>query len=153
MGYARANRRAFDSQPRGRWVSAVWYPALRRCAPAIRFQQCSVQRPSVTISNMSVAIVKQSDQCKRLHGIAPELHRNRILDLRFSGTAEHAWVHWCSLGCRRNLCRLRGSPSANAYAALCAGAASMTISARVLLTIDFSSACSVAGTANLSSVC
>jgi len=45
-GYARASRRASDSQPKGRWRSAVWYQALRRCAPATRFQQCSVQRPS-----------------------------------------------------------------------------------------------------------
>ena len=46
-----ASHRAFDSQPRGRLRSAVSYRAPRRCAPAARFQQCSVQRPSVTISN------------------------------------------------------------------------------------------------------
>jgi hypothetical protein len=37
-GYARACRRAFDSQPRGRSGSAVWCPARRRCAQGIRFR-------------------------------------------------------------------------------------------------------------------
>jgi hypothetical protein len=50
-GCARASRRAFDSQPRGRSHSAVWCPARRRCALATRFRRWSVQRPSVTISN------------------------------------------------------------------------------------------------------
>ena len=44
------------------------------------------------------------------------------------------------------------SPTA-VYAAVCACTESKTISPRVLLTIAFSSACSSAGTANLSSVC
>jgi hypothetical protein len=50
-GYARATRRAFDSQPRGRSHSAVSCPARRRCALATRFRQWSVQHPSLTISN------------------------------------------------------------------------------------------------------
>ena len=50
-GYARAYRRAFDSQPRDHSGSAVGCPARRKCALAARFQQWSVQRPSVTISN------------------------------------------------------------------------------------------------------
>jgi len=50
-GCARASRRAFDSQPRGRSHSAVWRPARRRCALATRCRQSSVRRPSVTISN------------------------------------------------------------------------------------------------------
>jgi hypothetical protein len=36
-GCARACRRAFDSQPRGRLRSAVWCPARRRCAQGTRF--------------------------------------------------------------------------------------------------------------------
>jgi hypothetical protein len=39
MGFARAFRRAVDSQPRGRSGSAVWCPALRRCAQGARFRQ------------------------------------------------------------------------------------------------------------------
>jgi hypothetical protein len=38
-GYARACRRAFDSQPRGRSQSAVWCPARRRRALDARFRQ------------------------------------------------------------------------------------------------------------------
>ncbi len=44
-GFARACRRAFDSQPRGRSRSAVWCLARRRCALATRFRKWSVQRP------------------------------------------------------------------------------------------------------------
>jgi len=45
-GCWRACHRAFHSQPRGRLRSAVSCRAPRRCAPAARFQQCSVLRPS-----------------------------------------------------------------------------------------------------------
>ena len=61
MGYARAFRRAFDSQRRDRSGSADGCPALLRCAQGARFRQCSVQRPSVSISNVGGAIIKQSD--------------------------------------------------------------------------------------------
>jgi hypothetical protein len=44
-GYARAYRRAADSQPRGRSGSAVWCPAPRKCALATRFRQSSARRP------------------------------------------------------------------------------------------------------------
>jgi hypothetical protein len=44
-GFARACRRAFDSQPRGRSRSAVCCLARRRCALATRFRKWSVQRP------------------------------------------------------------------------------------------------------------
>ena len=57
--YALAFHRACDSQPRDRSCSAVGCPALRRCAQSTRFRQWSVQRPSVTISNISTATVKR----------------------------------------------------------------------------------------------
>lgn len=44
-GYARAYRRACDSQPQGRSDSAVSCPALRRCALTARFQRWSAQFP------------------------------------------------------------------------------------------------------------
>jgi len=49
MGYARAPRRAFDWQPRGRSGSAAGCPGLRRCARATRFRQWFSQRSSVSI--------------------------------------------------------------------------------------------------------
>jgi hypothetical protein len=44
-GCARAFRRAFDWQQRGRSGSAVWRPELRRCAQGARFRQWSARRP------------------------------------------------------------------------------------------------------------
>jgi hypothetical protein len=38
-GYVRSPRRAVDSQPRGRLVSAVWCLAPRKCALATRFRR------------------------------------------------------------------------------------------------------------------
>jgi hypothetical protein len=46
-----ASHRAFDLQPRDRSRQAVLYRAPRRCAPATRFQQCTVPSLSVSISN------------------------------------------------------------------------------------------------------
>lgn len=42
---AQAFRRACDSQPRDRSGSAVWCPALRRCAPVVRFRRWPARRP------------------------------------------------------------------------------------------------------------
>ena len=42
-GCVRSPRRAVDSQPRGRLVSAVWCLALRKCALATRFRQWSAR--------------------------------------------------------------------------------------------------------------
>jgi hypothetical protein len=50
-GCWRAFRRAVDLRPRGHSRSLVWCPGRRRCAPATRFRQWSVQRPSFTLSN------------------------------------------------------------------------------------------------------
>ena len=55
-GYWLVAHHAANSQPRGRLRSAVSCPAPRRCAPAARFQQCSVQRPSVTILGLATAV-------------------------------------------------------------------------------------------------
>src|ERR1700732_115055 len=51
---------------RSRSGSAVWCRALRRCAQGTRFRRRSARRPSVTISDMSGAIVKWGAGCKRL---------------------------------------------------------------------------------------
>jgi hypothetical protein len=57
-GYAPAFRRAFDSLPRDRSCSSVWYPPLPRYALATRFQQWSVQRPCVSIIEYDPELVK-----------------------------------------------------------------------------------------------
>jgi hypothetical protein len=45
MGCARADRRAFDSQPRDRSGLAVWRPVERRYALATEYRQSSARRP------------------------------------------------------------------------------------------------------------
>jgi hypothetical protein len=84
-GYARACRRAFDSQPRGRSGSAVWCPARRRCALIARFRKWSARRPSVSISNKKAGrsirsgISKDPDcticPCSRIDSQATEWHK------------------------------------------------------------------------------
>ena len=55
-GYARAYRRAFDWQPKGRLGSGVWYRARRRYAPTTQFRQWSVQRPSASMIQYEASI-------------------------------------------------------------------------------------------------
>lgn len=58
-GYAPAFHRASDWQPRGRLRSAVGRRVLQTCAPTTGFRQWSARHPSVTISNISTAMVKR----------------------------------------------------------------------------------------------
>jgi len=76
------------SSIRRREVARLEGSGVRHCEDALKvldFGNSLLGVHSVQISDMSTPTVKRSDQCKRLHPrIAPELHRNRILDLCFS---------------------------------------------------------------------
>ena len=85
----RAMREHFVVSPiHCRQVDRAQRSRVQHCEDALKaldFGNSPLGVHSVPLSNMSMVIVKRSDQCKRLHPrIAPELHRNRILELGFS---------------------------------------------------------------------